>query len=67
MQFHNTWDSEFNRIVQGLNPCGTSLCQTQLNTEIKNKPRGLAIRRQECRVINTEDLTKHYDTYSPIS
>lgn len=54
MQFHSTWDSEFNRIVQGLNPCGTSLCQSQLGIENKPKPRGLAIRRQECRAINTD-------------
>lgn len=67
MQFHKTWDTEFNKIVQGFNTCDNSLYQSQLNNQDKQKTRNLAARRQEYRLYNTDELIRCFDNYAPIS
>ena len=67
MQFDSTWDSEFNRIVQGMNTCDNNLYHSQLANETKIKSRGLAIRRQECKFKNTDELLASLENYSPAS
>lgn len=67
MQFDSTWDSEFNRIVQGLNVCDNSLYISQLTNEGKTKPRGLSTRRQECKFNCPDDLLPCITNYAPVS
>lgn len=67
MQFENTWDSTFDKLVQGMCTSNDKMFETQFNNDHKQVYRGLGFCRQQSRVSQTDELVRSFDHYHPIS